>query len=381
MRALAWLLLAFVAFFPARSSAQAPDQALSGLWNTLCLGALPGTDLFARCAEIANGGPGSRDRSAAGNFLGEIPGQGRAATRDGRPDEEGVRQALGAGWAVFASADAGRLKRRDGVNEAPFDGDTWALTAGVDWAPDPRWRLGLALNHGREDLDFLASAGSTRVRYAGALLLGGWQVADTLSLDAYAGLLDGQYDLRRAIDYTLLNGVSVQALARAEADARRRLGGLGLTWAQPAGPWEWQLGAGIDWQRTDIEAYAETGGAGLALAVPGRRITSRRGRLDLGLARNMSAAWGVWQPRLGLGWRHEFANPARPLTVRFTGDTTGTPIVFDTDDADADWGEASLGAVFVFTGGHSAFVELRGRFGHAFLDERLLALGWRVELP
>ena len=24
---------------------------------------------------------------------------------------------------------------------------------------------------------------------------------------------------------------------------------------------------------------------------------------------------------------------------------------------------------------------LRGRFGHAFLDERLLALGWRIELP
>ena len=137
----------------------------------------------------------------------------------------------------------------------------------------------------------------------------------------------------------------------------------------------------VDWQRTRIDAYEETGGAGLALVVPGRAITSRRGRVDLGLSRTLPADWGVWQPQLRLGWRHEFANPARPLAVTFAGDATNTPVVFDTDDADADWGEAGLGAVFVFTGGHSAFVEWRQRFGHAFLGERLLAVGWRMELP
>ena len=33
-----------------------------------------------------------------------------------------------------------------------------------------------------------------------------------------------------------------------------------------------------------------------------------------------------------------------------------------------------LGAVFVFTGGHSGFIEYRQRLGHDFLQERLLAL-------
>jgi outer membrane autotransporter protein len=117
------------------------------------------------------------------------------------------------------------------------------------------------------------------------------------------------------------------------------------------------------------------------LAVPGRTISSRRSRVDIGLARTLSTNWGIWQPQARLGWRHEFANGARPLAVSFAADTSGTPIVFDTDDADANWGEAGLGAVFVFTGGHSAFIEWRTRFGHAFLDEQMLALGWRVELP
>lgn len=141
------------------------------------------------------------------------------------------------------------------------------------------------------------------------------------------------------------------------------------------------LGAGLDWQRTKIDAYAETGGAGLALFVPGRAITSRRGRLDATLARTFSAGWGVWQPLARLGWRHEFANPARPLAVSFPGDAAATPVVFATDDADANWGEAGLGAVFVFAGGHSAFVEYRQRFGHEFLQERILAIGWRIGLP
>ncbi len=381
MRALACVLAGLLALSTGPARAQAPDDALASLWSALCPGAAPGSDLEQRCLEIANGGPGSRDLSAAGNFLGEIPGQGRAATRDGAPDKAEARSELGGGWSVFASADSGRLKRRDGINEAPFDGDTWALSAGVDWAPHERWRLGLLASHAREELDFLTSDGSTRTRYGGALLMLGWMPVDALSVDAYAGWLDGDYALRRAIDYTLPDGTSVQTLASADASARRRLAGLGLSWSQPAAGWEWQVSGGVDWQRTEIEAYSETGGAGLAISVPGRSITSHRGRLDLGLSRTVSASWGVWQPLARVGWRHEFANPSRPLAVRFVGDANGTPVVFETDDADADWGEAALGAVFVFPGGQSAFIEWRQRFGHGFLDERLLALGWRIELP
>jgi uncharacterized protein YhjY with autotransporter beta-barrel domain len=380
-RAMIFLLAALAWTVPAVVRAQSPDDALAAAWLVLCPGAAPGSDLATRCAEIAAGGPGSRDGAAGGNFLGEIPGQGRAATRDGSPDEAELRSELGAGWSVFLSADAGRLKRRDGVNEAPFDGDTGALSAGVDWAPRADWRLGLLLSHAREDLDFVGSAGRSEARYTGALAIAAWSLNDQWALDAYAGRLDGDYELRRAIDYTLLSGVSVSAVAQASPSSERDLAGLGLSFSLPRGAWEWQFGAGLDWQQTRIDAYAETGGAGLALFVPGRSITSRRGRLDATLARTFSTAWGVWQPLARLGWRHEFANPARPIAVSFLADTTGTEVVFDTDDADANWGEAGLGAVFVFTGGHSAFVEYRQRFGHDFLQERILAIGWRIELP
>jgi uncharacterized protein YhjY with autotransporter beta-barrel domain len=380
MPVLRWMVLLMAAWVGA-ANAQSPDTALANAWNTLCAGATPGSPLANRCAEIFTGGPNSRESAASGNFLGEIPGQGRAATRDGAPDDDALRTDLGAGWSVFASADTGRLTRRDGTNEAPFDGDTGALSAGVDWTPSPNWQLGLLANHTRDELDFLRSDGSLRTDFTGLIAMGGWSISNRFALDAYLGRLQGDYRVRRAIDYTLLSGVSIDIMANASIDAERSLAGLGLTWSIPAGAWEWQLGAGVDWQRTDLDPYSETGGQGLALAVPGRAITSRRGRLDAALARNFSASWGVWQPTLRLGWRREFANPARPLTVTFVNDGNATPVRFNTDDADPAWGEVGLGAVFVFTRGHSAFIELRQRIGHDFLQERLLSVGWRMELP
>jgi uncharacterized protein YhjY with autotransporter beta-barrel domain len=360
--------------------AQTPETALTNAWATLCPGAASGSELADRCVEIFTGGAGSRSEAAAGNFLEEIPGQGRSSTRDGAADLNTVRESIAANVSLFASLDLGRLDRKESPNEAAFSGDTWALTAGLDWAPSAAWLLGVALNHGQETLDYDNSGGSSRGRYTGLIGYASWDIASNLNLNGYVGRLDGNNDLRRAIDYTLLSGTHVVALASAEPDSKRTMSGLGLIWSLPHGAWQWQLGGGVDWMTTTLDHYVETGGEGLALSVPTREIVTRRGRLDATLGHTMSTNWGVWQPQVRVGWRHEFANPARALTVSFAGDSNGTPIIFNTEDPDNGWGEVSLGSVFIFTHGHSAFIEYRQRFGHEFLQERVLALGWRMEL-
>lgn len=361
--------------------AQAPDDALAAAMPTVCAGAAAGSELAARCGEIFAAGPGAVGAAAAGNRLGEIPGQGRAATRDGAPGDAVLETELAAGWSLFLGSDFGRQKRRGGTNEAPFDGDTGTLTAGIDWTPAADWSFGLLLTHARDELQFLDSDGVLRTRFTGPLAVGGWRPTDAWSIDAYLGRLNGVYEIRRGVAYVLPGGVSVASRADAQTDADRDLAGLGATWSHALGAWEWQLSAGIDWQRTDIDPYFESGGAGFSITVPTREVVSRRGRFDATVARALSTSWGVWQPMASVGWRHEAANPARPITVRFLQDTTGTPVRFDTDDPDTGWGEAAIGAAFVFAGGHSAFVEYRQRFAHDFLDERMLALGWRIEMP
>jgi outer membrane autotransporter protein len=360
--------------------AQTPEAALASQFVTLCAGAAPGSALAARCSEIFAGGAGSRDAAANGIFLEEIPGQGRSSTRDGAADAARVREKISEHVSLFASVVAGRLDRRDSPNEAAFSGDTHSATVGIDWAPTAKWVVGAALNHSREVLDYDASDGSSAGRYLGLIGYASWQWRPGVALDAYAGRLQGHNDLRRAIDYTLPSGTHISSIASASPDSTRTLSGIGATRTLAQGPWQWQFGAGADWMKTRLENYVETGGAGLALAVPTREILTRRGRLDVTLGRNVSTGWGVWQPQLRVGLRHEFENPARALSVRFAADANGTPVTFNTEDPDSNWGEAALGSVFVFTHGHSGFVEYRQRFGHAFLQERVLALGWRMEL-
>lgn len=365
----------------APAAAQSPEQALTDAWVAICAGAAPGSELAAQCAIIFTGGPGSRANAAVGSFLDEIPGQGRSSTRDGSAARENEqRQDISARLSLFVSADVGRLDRKDGPNEAAFDGRTHSLTVGMDWAPNPKWLLGLALSHSEERLDFDASEGSARGDYTGALVYANYSASDQLGFNGYFGHLQGDNDLERAIDFTLLSGVRVEARASAEPDSQRTLGGLGLDYSIAQGAWGWQLGAGFDWMSTELDAYTESGGEGLALTVPRREIQTERGRLDATLTRTVSTQWGVWQPQFKLGLRHEFANEARVLTVRLANDGGGTPIAFDTEDPDSSWGEWALGSVFVFTKGHSGFVQYRQRFGHAFLQEREFALGWRVEL-
>jgi uncharacterized protein YhjY with autotransporter beta-barrel domain len=374
-------LLGLAAMLPAAPAfAQTPEDALTAAWLQVCPSAVPGSALAQRCAEIAAGGPGSRAEAAAGNFLEEIPGQGRSSTRDQATRDNEQRFQLAAHLAFFVSADIGRLDRDHSPNEAAFQGHTDSLTLGMDWAIHPKWTLGAAFSHDQERLDFDGSDGKASGNYTGAIAYLAWTPTDTLGVNAYYGGLDGNNEITRVIDYTLLSGTHVAAIARANPDSRRTIAGAGADWNLAHGAWAWSFGAGIDYTRTKLQAYTEAGGLGLALSVPGRSIRTDRGRLDATVMRNVSTSWGVWQPQFKLGWRHEFANPSRALSVHFADDPAATPIVFDTEDPDADWGEWALGSVFVFTHGQSGFIQYRQRFAHDFLQERVLALGWRIEL-
>lgn len=403
------LALALPLLLSTPAAAQTATEALAAKWNTICASATDsGRLIYQRCQEtLTSPDPNANWIAARGQRLEEIPGQVRAATRDRatlpgmvRVDFGGgavgwmreapggglslaVEESLAAQWAWFAAADIGRLKRSASANEAAFGADTAALTAGVDWRPSDGWQLGAALNHSRERLDYRDSEGRADIRFTGLLLTGSREIGNDWLLHGYAGTLRGGYDLYREIRYRLAGQtgeLAIQAAATAAPDARRQLAGTALARAWSHGGWSGSIELGHDWTRTRIDPYSEAGGGGVALNVPGRRVDTRRGRLDLSAQRGGSADWGVWQAVLGLGWRQEFGLSRRQLAVTLREDVAGNVVRFDTQDSDRGWGEWSLGGAFTFTGGHSAFLEYRQRFAHDFLSERLLALGWRVEL-
>jgi len=399
--------VALLAVLAAPAAAQTPPAALATALRTVCA-TPPAGALGQRCSEIATSNLADPFyASALGQHLDEIPGQGRIATREQRRwlathGDDGTetttptarttfrvradgarslfaRDELTPAWSLFFSADAGRIDRKTGPNEAGFDADTGSLTAGANWQASPNWLLGIAANHSREDLDFRGSDGSAETRYSGLIGTASRALGAHWSIDAYAGQLRGDYALERVIAYDLGTGaVATTALARPDAD--RRLRGIAASGLWSRGAWTQGLTLGYDASRTRIDPYVETGGAGLALSVPGRTIETQRGLAEFTVARTVSQDWGVWQPSLRLGWRQEFSNDRRPLKTTLLDDPLQTPIAFDTEDPDRGWGEIAIASVFTFTGGTSGFVQYQQRVAHDFLQERILSVGLRIEL-
>jgi len=391
------------------ASAQSPSVALAAQWDTICETASNGTLLLVRCDETATSSdPNANLTAATGQHLEQIPGQARVATRDTSNQAGGfhvesheslslfdrgtaastlslnVSDTIAPKWSLFASFDGGRIKRDAGTNEAAFDAGTQHFTVGADWQTGQRWQLGAAVNLDREGLDFSGTTSTADARYTSLIGYGSYSASPTWVLDGYAGSGQGSYSLTRSVNYSLpiIGGGTyiVDALAFAHPDSHRRISGVGATWNWSRGGWQGDLGFGYDLSTTHIDGYTETGGGGLALIVPGRSVETERGRIDARFGRTISQRWGVWQPSLRIGWREEFGNPRRRVTVRLAEDSLGNRITFDTEDPDSGWGEFALGNVFTFIHGQSAFIEYRQNFAHTFLHERTLALGWRKEL-
>lgn len=412
MRKLTPLALATAALFSTPALAQRglpPADALAVSWQRICATAQNGTLLLVRCGETAASTDPMADYIAAtGQRLDEIPGQGRIASRDftglntstfadlaGNPVTVAFGQnqfgglslnaedELAPQLSLFFSADVGRVKRRRGVNEAAFDADTSSFTAGLNWQASPSWLLGIAANHTRENLDFSLSQGSADTRFTGLIATASHPYAGSWSLDGYAGYQRGRYDLLRSIHYVLPTGsgsVTVDGSAFANPDATRTFQGVTTTGNWSKNGWDRTLTFGVDGSKTKIDPYTEGGGVGLALVVPGRAVKTFRGLADFSISRTISRDWGVWQPSLRVGWRQEFSNERRSVTLRLAQDPVNNPITFDTEDPDRGWGEVAVGSVFTFTKGRSGFIQYQQRFAHAYLQERIFAVGFRIEL-
>ncbi len=355
--------------------------ALTAQFDQICAGALPGSALAARCAVVLSSpNPNARAIAAGLNDLEEIPGAGRGNARDTAPEaapRAEARSQITPKFAVFASVDDNRSSRSNDSIEAAFDAHAVTLTLGLDWHPADKWQLGLALNHDHENQNFRDSDGALDANYTGAIALASFAANDHVALDGYAGWLRGGQNIRRVVSF-INNSAPVAETAAPNAD--RRLAGIALDATFPHGAMEWRGAIGFDSLRTSTNGYTESGGSGFDLIVPDRTTETKRGRIDIALAGTFSQSWGVWQPELRLGLRHEFGNDAHPGGVRFVDDSNGTVVHFDTGAPDRDWLQAGLSAAFTFTHGNSAFIALGREFGHSTSTATTCAIGWRIEL-
>ena len=377
------LLFIAVSFTPVLAQADNGTGSFGQSLGGICSAATPGNALFTRCQEFLGAfDPQAATRIAAGQRLEELPGQGRASTRNQQQDQI-VSENLGEGWSLFLSADLGRLDRSKSFNEAAFDGSADRFTGGLNYQVNTHWLLGLAINHTSETLDFDQSNSRNSTSMNGALLTANFSPLDQFSFDAYYGRFSGDTSNVRNINYRIErtpgNFQNFASQAFASPSVTRKLAGINGSWLWNKGAWSGGISLGMDQSKTKLDAYSETGGDGFGIDVQQRNIKSRTGSLSFNVSKAYSLNWGVLVPNARMGLKKEFDNPGRRLTVQLSQDSSNTNIVFDTSDPDTQWGEVGVGVSLVMKKGHQAFFEYRQRFAHSFLQERTVAVGWRME--
>ncbi|WP_170113087.1 autotransporter domain-containing protein [Ahniella affigens] len=292
-------------------------------------------------------------------------------------------------WGFFATGSIGRGRRSALDDDPGFDFKTYGLTAGVDYRVTDSIVLGAALGFNRNDSDVRGNQASVNNRGTTLSAYGSWYHPANFYVDGVLTFGRHQLDLSRDIRYTLqgLNGnpITIQQTATASPDSDQF--GISLAFGRDWNRGAWAFGpyTRFNYTKIDFDAYTEemsnpnAPGAGLALSVDSRGLTSLEGILGGKLSYTASTSWGVLMPYASLEWVKQFEDQQDDIVTRFAFDPTRTAILSNSDLIDSDYLNLGLGLSGVFANGKSAFLQYERTIGQDRSSSDSLAIGVRIE--
>lgn len=301
------------------------------------------------------------------------------------------------GWFVESSYGFGDHDQT--ASEDAFDFDSVSVTTGTDYNFGSSV-VGFSVGYDRYTADFdtaaLVSGGDAEVKGISGSLFGGFFGAGwTLNGIATYGSLES--DVTRRVVYN-----SANAACNPVCGALRTITGspdgdyvaVGFTvgYEISAGGWDIAPSLSASYRDVSIDGYDETdSGGGLALRYEEQSIKSKRSILGIALSRPISRSFGVLVPSLRAEWHHEFEDDARAVRAKYVLEDSlaanaSSPKDFAcaiscftmlTDQADADFGLASVGLSATFAQRMQFYVFYEALLGSANLSGNSIAVGLR----
>ena len=283
--------------------------------------------------------------------------------------EQGLQRLLGvaasadefARWGLFVNGNIKFGDKDQTDDEEGFDFDMLALTLGADYRFKPNLIFGLTIGYASIDADF-DNGSETDIDSWNGSLFGTYYVDDTFYVDGLFSYGSSDYDSKRRIVYTDING-SVDRTARGDTDGTQLSAGLSAGYDFNSGPWTVGPHLGSYYIDADVDEFAETGAAGLNMSISDQDAKSFTVNAGFHASYVVNTRWGVLIPHLRLDAVHEFEDNREFVTVGFVSDPfaedplqPSPPIVLQTDEIDSDWLVMSAGVSAQFIHGVSGFI-------------------------
>lgn len=356
-----------------------------------------GPDLFAICTMSFGSPTGTSDSGQSGasaQTMSVSVEERRRASRLGEEPAQGLVSRLG----YFANINGEVLDKEATEYGGAFDSDALSGTLGVDLRVSGNWLVGIAGLLRKHDGDF-ARGGGFETTSTGGQLYASFASADALFLDLAAGYSARKHRVNRRAEFTEFdagdNTRTYVGIVNSRTDGSELSAQLQSGYDFNAGRFTVGPRLGLQWSRTKIDDYSESGGgsaataddegnrgaAGLALAYDDQDVDSLLAVAGVQASMATTPGFGVLVVQGNLDYYRELEDDARLVGVRFVQDLRAEPTRFQyqTEAPVRDYFKAGLSFIAVLPGGVQPFVNLQAMFGTNRFSSYAATIGIRAE--
>lgn len=260
------------------------------------------------------------------------------------------------------------------INQQGFDIVRKSITLGLDYTFFDSLVLGAAFGYGFVDTDFHNNNGRMETNSYDFATYGSYFLPEDFYVDWIMSYSVHDYDTKRNIRYS---GLDTTATSRPGGDQFGFAGSLGKDFAFTSyviNPY-----ARFEYLSTSVDAYRESGGAGLALEVDKQVIQSLTSTIGTQISRAFGMPWGVLSPGARFEWVHQYKNDDRGIQARFANAAPGTGnFVIRTDSPDRDYFNLGGSLTATLPEGRAGFLRYETRLGQAHISDHTVELGLRI---
>ena len=246
--------------------------------------------------------------------------------------------------ALWVQAFGGKAAEDERDSVSGYSANYTGLLFGGDHQINDAWRVGGMFSYANTSVDGKDdnSGSSVNVKSYGLLPYASY-TTDDWYLNLLGGVVQHQYDTKRLINFTGVNGVAngdydgLQWVVSTQAGYPVRLNER--TVLTPI--------AGLNYSRLKQDSYRESGGGGAALSVASSKSYSLTSDLGAKLERSYDSSHGRFEPSVQLTWRHEYRDTRLRSTANYAIDTSGSTSFTSIGSAPiSDTGIMALAATF-----------------------------------
>ena len=267
--------------------------------------------------------------------------------------------------------------------ESGFDFDGFSITGGLDVAATDTLLVGLAGGYTDTNIDFDGGTGAIGSEAYTISGYGALNLSERLQASLMTSYSFIDYQSDRVLEYNDGRDL-ISRTATGETDATQfAITGM-ANYTFDAGALSWGPTVRLSHIRQHVDAFEETGAAGLNLTYEDERNFSLTTGLGLAAAYSISRSWGIVTPYARAEWEHEYEDDARLFNVRYAGDTfsvnpTSPAAFIATNAPDRDRARIGAGLSAQFRHGLSGFVDYETVVALRDVSSHTISVGLRME--